>query len=408
MTNRKYYICVTPFFPSPGNWRGAYVLDQVKAIQRNSENNVVVFMGGCKDDADYEIDGIKVYRYHTRELPSNILNGFFNGYNSRSFVKRVSDVGIDPKDVVYVHCHVSMRAACGLALKKLNPNIKVLLQHHDLDPFNLRSGVIGRYNRFNIRYKVRKAITLYNQVDLHVCISEACQDSLLAFPNARKGEIFEDYLRVISKAKGLPKMDSKPTYVLYNGVDVSLFNKNQHGIFQSGKPDKTIFRIGCIANFQELKDHMTLIRAFKILIDKGLTNIRLSLLGTGRTRHICEEFLRDHDLTQFVEWPSEVTHEKLPEYYRSLDLFVLPSYFEGFGCVYTEAAACGIPFIGCINQGYSEYVVDKSRWLIEPKDHINLATLIEWYYKEQKEQILAHPYDINILIADFFNYIETL
>ena len=38
-----YYLCVTPFFPGPDNWRGSYVLDQVKAIVRYSDYKVVVF-----------------------------------------------------------------------------------------------------------------------------------------------------------------------------------------------------------------------------------------------------------------------------------------------------------------------------------------------------------------------------
>lgn len=158
--NKTYYICVTPFFPSPKRWQGAYVLDQVKAIARNSSYEVMVFVGGGNENDDYAVDGVKVYRYKTREMPSNILNGIFNGYNARSFVKRVLSLGINPEDIVFVHCHVSMRAACGLALKKLNPKIKVLLQHHDLDPFNLRSGVIGRNNHFNIRYRALTAIQL--------------------------------------------------------------------------------------------------------------------------------------------------------------------------------------------------------------------------------------------------------
>lgn len=422
MTNKKYYICVTPFFPSPGNWRGAYVLDQVKAIQRNSEYEVVVFMGGGKADADYEIDGIKVYRYHTRELPSNILNGFFNGYNSRSFMKRVMEVGINPNDVAFVHCHVSMRAVCGLALKKLNPAIKVLLQHHDLDPFNLRSGVLLRNNRFNIRYRAKKAIGLYNKVDLHICISEACRDSLLQFPNPREWEVYDDCIRSLKLCKGLPSIHPKGTYVLYNGVDTTLFNRKDSS---SGSKCSNLFRIGCISNFQELKNHVTLIKAFEILHKKGYNNIVLSLLGTGETREECETYLRNSKINpltsealkpltlyDFVEWPSEVTHDKLPDYYRSLDLFVLPSYFEGFGCVYTEAVACGVPFMGCVNQGYSEYVADKERWLIEPKDYEQLAKLIERYYLSgsngSRVQELCHPFDINILIKDFLDYIKKL
>ena len=404
MIKKKYYICVTPFFPTPNSWRGAYVLDQVKAIIRNSDYEVCVFMGDNKNLFDYEIDGIKVYRYKTHEMPSNILNGLFNGYNARSFVKKVLQIGINPQDVAFVHCHVSMRAACGLALNMLNPRIKVLLQHHDLDPFNLRSGTLLRNNRFNIRYRAKKSMALYNKVDLHICISEACRDSLLAFPDARKGEIFEEYLNVISKAKGLPHVKAKDIYVLYNGVDTKLFNT---GAKKNTKQEtKDVFRIGCIANFQELKGHMTLIKAFEELHKKGYSDIVLSLLGTGETRRMCEDYLCEHDLSRYVEWPKEVSHDKLPEYYNTLDLFVLPSYFEGFGCVFTEAYACSVPYMGCVNQGYSEYVFDKDKWLILPKDYMQLAKIIEVQYLEGNVQKLSKPIDIDILVSDYLHYLS--
>ena len=52
--SHKYYICITPFFPLENNWRGAYIFDQVKAIQRNSDYNVVVFKPSNKD-GQYDI-----------------------------------------------------------------------------------------------------------------------------------------------------------------------------------------------------------------------------------------------------------------------------------------------------------------------------------------------------------------
>ena len=400
MSTGKYYLCVTPFFPSPNNWRGSYVLDQVKAIKRNSDFEVFVFMEGGKNDADYVIDGIKVYRYTVKSLPSNILNGFFNDYNSRSFLKKVWSLGIDVEDIRVVHCHVSMRAACGLALKRLNPEIKVLLQHHDLDPFNLRSGVIGRYNRWNIRYRASKAIALYNQVDVHVCVSKACADSLKSFPNARPEECYDAYIRSLNLCKGLPSIQPKSVQILYNGVDCNLFHKREDALKCRKSPE--LFRIGAVANFNDLKGHLTLIKAFEEL-HKGHDNIVLSLLGTGETRRICEEYLRNHGLISYVEWPNEVTHNKLPEYFHTLDLFVLPSYFEGFGCVFTEAAACGIPFIGCVHQGYSEYITDKDKWLILPHDYKRLAELIESYMKSPVKQQYNHSFNIDDLVKDFLS-----
>lgn len=407
MGNKKYYLCVTPFFPSPGNWRGAYVLDQVKAIQRNSDYEVRVFVGGRNDNNYFEIDGISVYGYKTRELPSNLFNGIFNGYNAKSFVKRVLSLGISPMDVAVVHCHVSMRAACGLALRRLNPNIKVLLQHHDLDPFNLRSGILGRNNRFIIRYRAKKAISLYDKVDLHICISKACRDSLLLFPRSRKGEVFDDYKRSLALCDGLSSIRAKTTYVLYNGVDCRIFRKDAK---QKEIEKNSIFRIGCIANFQELKGHIILIRAFEILHHRGYSNVRLSLLGSGETMESCKTYLQEHNLMQYVEWHNEIKHDLLPDYYHSLDLFVLPSFFEGFGCVFTEAAACGVPFMGCVNQGYSEYIPDEDRdkWLIEPGDYKRLAEIIEAYMKLRYKQVLKETYDIDSLIADYLKYLESV
>lgn len=409
MSAKKYYLCVTPFFPTPGNWRGAYVLDQVKAIQRNSDYDVRVFIGGADDSTYFEIDGIKAYGYKTRELPSNLFNGIFNNFNANSFVRRILSVGISPLDVAFVHCHVSMRAACGLALKKLNPNIKVLLQHHDLDPFNLRSGVIWRNNRFNIRYRAKKAIALYNEVDLHICISDACRDCLQLFPSPRKNEVYADCKRSIALCDGLPSICAKATYVLYNGVDCRLFHRVAENK-EIAVEEKSIFRIGCIANFHELKGHITLIKAFEILCKNGNSDLRLSFLGTGETKAECEAYLKEHDLMKYVEWHDEVTHDKLPEYYRSMDLFVLPSFFEGFGCVFTEAAACGVPFMGCVNQGYSEYIPDDDRdkWLIEPGDYKRLAEIIEAYKKYRYKQELTKSYDIDYLVANYLKYIETL
>ena len=64
MTNKRYYLCVTPFFPTPGNWRGAYVLDQVKAIERCSDYRVLVFVpcGLFEKHSSFTIDGMSVYR----------------------------------------------------------------------------------------------------------------------------------------------------------------------------------------------------------------------------------------------------------------------------------------------------------------------------------------------------------
>lgn len=404
MSVKNIYICITPFFPSPIHWQGAYILDQVKAIKRNSDFEVVVFKTNPLNskEEDYDIDGVHVYSIRPLLMPSYILNGLTEGIVGRLFVRKLRQIGIDPMDVAFVHCHTASHAAFGFGVRKVNPNAKVLIQFHDLDPYTLRNGKWAD-KRWNIRYRAKKSLEAFERADLLISISTPVQDNLLAFPKARPEEIYPSYLARLEHVKDFPSLQSRKTYILYNGVDTSLFNPGK-------KKQHDYFRIGCIANFGDLKDHITLIKAFVILIKKGYTNMRLSLLGTGETRTMCEEYISKHGLEEYVEWPKEVPHTELPDYYRSLDLFVLPSVYEGFGCVYTESYACGVPFMGVYNQGAAEVIApeERSKWLIKPHDFEQLAKLMEIYYKEGYEQKLCQIIDINVLIKKYLRYIDNI
>ena len=405
MTRKKYYICVTPFFPSPKRWQGAYVLDQVKAIQRNSDYEVVVFKTNPLSDKeeDYVVDGVKVHTLRPLLMPSYILNGMTEGIVGRLFVRKLKTLGIDPQEVAFVHCHTASHAAFGFGVKRVNPRVKVMIQFHDLDPYTLRNGKWAE-KRWNVRYRAKKSLSAFNRADLLICISTPVLGNLLAFPKARPQEVYPSYLTRLEYLKDFSSVKPKNTYVLYNGVDTTLFHPKQ----EVRKED--VFRIGCIANFQELKDHLTLIKAFELLHQKGYKKMVLSLLGSGGTKEECISYLVSHGLMKYVEWPKEVAHEALPAYYNSLDLFVLPSVYEGFGCVYTEAYACGVPFMGIYDQGAAELIdpEERDKWLIQPHDYEQLARIIERQYRKETKQHLCKSHDIDLLITEFLTYIKHL
>lgn len=397
--SKPIYLVVTPFFPSPSHWQGPFVLDQVKAIKRTNLYRVVVFKscGLRHRELSYQYDGIDVHFVPSFFTPSYLFNGLGGNLNGHNLIKELKKMGFSLEEVAVVHVHTASYACFATALKRANSNIKTVLQYHDPDPYQIRLGMWASWKP-NAMYKAKKLISQFKYIDLHVCISQKVEYNLTHFPQPHPLECCDSYKNVLNAVKSIKASFNLNTCILYNGVDTYQF----HSII--GLKDSSIFKIGCVANFVDWKDQITLIKAIEILVQDGYhENIRVSFVGSGVTKQYCQNYINKHGLTKYFIFEEEVHHSKLVNYYNTIDLFVLPSFFEGFGCVFTEAAACGVPFMGCKNQGYSEYIADedKDKWLIEPHNHEQLARLIMNYIKTRPQQNYRQTFEIDILLDDY-------
>lgn len=402
----KYYIQITPFFPSENNFRGGYIYDQVKAIERNRDYRVLVFVPKYPwtKEKDYTFEGITVRYFNAFVMPSLILNGATDSINGQLFIKKIKSLGINVDDIAVAHGHTAHYATYALALKNLNPKIKTIVQHHDCDPYQIRNGKWSD-KRWNAIYKAKSSIKLFEKIDLHVCISEYVKEMLTTFPKIQDNIYYDSYRKALSLVNNVKTPILKDTYVLYNGVDTSKFYPDP---VRSKDGEK--FTIGCIGNFVELKDHITLLDAVRILVEDEIKDLRVILVGSGPLKNDIEQYIKEHNLQNIVEIRPEVRHSELRELYCELDLFVLPSIFEGFGCVCTEAVACGVPFIICKDQGASEYISDEeiNQWVFEAHNYKMAANLILNYKNTKRHQRLNKGYDINSLVINFLYKIDSM
>lgn len=391
---KPVYIYVTPFFPSPDNWRGAYGYDFVKALMATGRFQVEVFMEG--PGYDYEVKGIHVHVFKAFRLPSNVFPFLARKRNQDKFISSVKRAGISLSDVAICHGNTANYGIYPLALKKVVPSCKTVLHHHDLASFGLNIGCLHRLWIYNLmHFGIFRE--MHEQMDVHVFISEACRRSFLTAPDT-SWTLHSDYKHQMRWLTCRP-VRIKKSLILHNGVDKELFYSSL-----VLRQEHKVFTIGCVANFQPIKDHITLFQALTLLKEDHL-DVRLICVGSGVTRKSCECYAVKHGLD--VEFRTEVAHEDLPMFYRSLDLFVLPSYFEGFGCVYTEAHACGVPFIACRGQGIQDILPDgeQSRWLVDPMNSEALACRIKDYYQHRWKQVLNEDQDINTLVRTYLGHL---
>lgn len=395
---KAVYLVVTPFFPSPETWRGAYCYDFVRALQRTGRYDVRVFVPGR--GADYDYQGVHVYRFPVRMLPSAAFPLLFARWNRRAFLRKIEAIGLPFGDIAVCHAHTAFFGIYPLAVKRENPACLALLHHHDPASFGLN---LGRLRHVWVHKAINFPLLrrVHERIDLHVFISRVVERSFLLAPDA-SWSLYANYRRQMRGLKGFRGVRVKAGEVLRNGVDLAWFS-------DAGRPAHEGFVIGCVANFIDWKDQLTLLRAMA-RIRGALGDWRLRLVGSGETLAACRDFVAREGLLGSVSFETEVDHTRLPDFYRSLDLFVLPSYFEGFGCVFTEAWACGTPFITCEGQGMDDLIPERERqlWLCRPMDAEDLAAKILRFHMLRPRQHLVGSIDIDVLVPRFVEQVEAL
>jgi len=329
---------------------------------------VLFIFGGVMDVLlDYEFNGFKVKTFKTFDFPYFIFPGLFNSCNKRRFSKFMQKKNIT--NVSFSHSHVSYPAAYlveDLVCKKI-------VQHHGLDVLQLLNGRSNLIKKLQRNYLIKKTIRQLNKSDLNIGVSEL----------------------VLNQLREYPTYSPKDELVLYNGVDTSKF-------YPIEVEKNEIFTIGCIANFWEIKDQITLIKAVEILSLKG-EDILLRLIGTGPTLQSCKDYVHQKKLNQFVSFEKEIKHEILNTFINKSDLFVMPSYFEALGCVYLESWATNTPYIAVKEQGISELVPEKvkDKMLVSKSDEIELAEKILYFINNNIDFTFDRTYDIKYTISEF-------
>lgn len=121
------------------------------------------------------------------------------------------------------------------------------------------------------------------------------------------------------------------------------------------------------------------------------------IVGDGDDRSRLEQLAREWRLENTVHFAGDVDDAWLPAYYRSCDLFVMPSRVrlmdpcegEGFGIVYLEAAAFGKPAIAGREGGSAEAVLDGvTGLLVNPLDPAEIARAVIELLRDESRRLM--------------------
>jgi glycosyltransferase involved in cell wall biosynthesis len=111
------------------------------------------------------------------------------------------------------------------------------------------------------------------------------------------------------------------------------------------------YKIGTIGRLVPQKDYPTLLNAFSNVL-KSVPNTDLYVVGEGHLQKDLIELSKSLGVDGKVYWLGKT--EYIKEFLSKIDLFILPSKYEGFGLVLLEAMVAKKPIIAANNSAIPE------------------------------------------------------
>ena len=278
---------------------------------------------------------VHIASFEERVTPSRIyLPGLMHSRRVRDYAGFLQEVRADVSyDRTFLMTLISAAGAQRIGV----PNISTIVT----DPEIGFAPVAGRFQWFKRRMLHR----LYNASTQVLAVSDGARESAKRFYGIRDEKI----------------------QTHRNGVDVELIREqatipvndtwwNSPG----GRGSSSVCRIVSAGRLNQEKGFHLLVTAVRQLCDRYPTiDFRVALLGEGAHRNLLEQQVRQLNLSDVVRMPGFQTNAAA--WYKSADVFVLPSLMEGMPNVLLEAMACGTPVVSANCHSGPAEILDNGR-----------------------------------------------
>lgn len=253
-------------------------------------------------------------------------------------------------------CHLASQTLATVLLFRRPPRVVVTV--HDIIPYLVRNDrALNTYRHLFDRLFDWLALRALRRADALIAVSEFTRQTVvevLGYPPER-------------------------IHVVYRAVDTDVFRplsvppefRQRYGL------DEDCYYILYVGSEDPRKNLKTLIKAFAI-VQREIPTARMLKVGPAHFGAERERLLRlvtELGLERSVRFLDYVPDEDLPLLYNAADVFVLPSFYEGFGLPALEAMSCGTPVVAS-NRASLPEVVGKGGVLVDPNDEHALARSI--------------------------------
>jgi glycosyltransferase involved in cell wall biosynthesis len=164
---------------------------------------------------------------------------------------------------------------------------------------------------------------------------------------------------------------------------------------QSFKPGPTSVRaalgwteqhlvVGYVGRLAHVKGVDLLATAFRD-IAPTVSDVRLLVVGSGEEERKMRSILPQALAHRIAHIEPDVNHKQLPQWYRAMDLLVMPSRYENFSNTVLEAMACGVPCLASDVGGNRMLAETSTGWLFKPASVAALSACLRRLMENRSE-----------------------
>jgi len=337
-TRSLHVLTLTPFYPSQGDEvRGCFVAESLRQLQLCGVTSSVIAVDTIYHARKLASSGAPAQWVRYPQLPGNLGLSSAGGFLGASLLPRVRKLQREtPVDVIHAHAALPCGHAAAFLAQRLG--IPFVVTVHGLDVFNscFEQGIAAAWRR-------EASLRVYRSAQQVICISKKVQ-------------------ALIADQAG----SAVASTVVYNGTDPEFFTPD------ITPPDFPISSLNpeqppsilIVGNLLQGKGHELVLRAIHRLSGQ-FANLQCRIIGEGADRDRFAVLAESLGIGGRVHFLGRRSRAEVAAAMRGCTVFVLPSRYEGLGCVYLEAMACAKPVVGCRGQGIDEIISHGvNGWLI--------------------------------------------
>ncbi|MCU7613668.1 glycosyltransferase family 4 protein [Chryseobacterium sp. GMJ5] len=234
---------------------------------------------------------------------------------------------------------------------------------------------------------IKKVVTIHDLIFLRFPQYYSFFDRKIHFWKFKKAAQTADKIIAISEQtkKDIThylKIPENKIEVIYQGCHHAFKEEQTADFIQKTKekfnlPDRFILNVGTV---EERKNLLNIVKA----IDK--TEIPLVVVGR-KTKYFAkiEQYIRNNKLEKQIHFLEGVSMDELAVIYKLADIFVYPSFFEGFGIPVIEALFSKTVAVTS-NTSCLPEAGGKDSVYIDPQNHLDIRSKIKYLWENEAER----------------------